>query len=68
MRTRKRIGNKLLLVSTIFAISIPTVTYAEETTTHTKFSIAPGLNEMKNTDELKTSFYPDLFMNSYNNP
>ncbi|MBY0599477.1 alpha/beta hydrolase [Bacillus bingmayongensis] len=68
MRTRKRIGNKLLLVSTIFAISIPTVIYAEETTTHTKFSIAPGLNEMKNTDELKTSFYPDLFMNSYNNP
>ncbi|MGZ9781102.1 alpha/beta hydrolase [Bacillus pseudomycoides] len=64
MRTRKRIGNKLLLVSAICAISIPSVSYAEEVISPKIFASSSSLYEGRNTDVLKTSFYP----NTYNNP
>ncbi|QWG70261.1 hypothetical protein EXW32_28195 (plasmid) [Bacillus mycoides] len=64
MGKKKRIGNKLLLVSAICTITIPSVSYAEEVTLPKNFAIASSLYEERNMDVLKTSVYP----NTYNNP
>ncbi|MDC2865155.1 alpha/beta hydrolase [Bacillus sp. BP-3] len=64
MSTKKRIGNKLLLVSAICAITIPSVSYAEEVISPKNFASSSSLYEGRNTDVLKTSLYP----NTYNNP
>lgn len=64
MSTKKRIGNKLLLVSAICAITIPSVSYAEEVILPKNSASSSILYEGRNTDLLKTSLYP----NTYNNP
>ncbi|HEK9098899.1 prolyl oligopeptidase family serine peptidase [Bacillus pfraonensis] len=66
MKTRKRITNKILLVSTICAISIPSVSYAAESIQPKNFAISPSLYERGNTDALKISFYPYTYNNPFN--
>ncbi|MEC0035211.1 prolyl oligopeptidase family serine peptidase [Bacillus cereus] len=64
MSTKKKIRNRLLLVSAICAITIPSVSYAEELNAPKKSKSSPSLFEGRDKDVLKTSVYP----NTYNNP
>ncbi|MGG4304110.1 alpha/beta fold hydrolase [Bacillus wiedmannii] len=64
MSTKKRMGSKLLLVSAICAITIPSVSYAEEVMSPKNFEDYSNLFEGRNKDVLKRSLYP----NTYNNP
>lgn len=64
MSTKKKIGKKLLLVSTICVITIPSVSYAEEGILSKNSVGSSGLFEGGNKDVLKSSLYP----NTYNNP
>ncbi|CUB10965.1 hypothetical protein BN2127_JRS1_02751 [Bacillus cereus] len=64
MSTKKKIGNKLLLVSVICAITIPSVSYAEELKSPKKSESFLSLFEGRNKDVLKISLYP----NTYNYP
>ncbi|PGB67447.1 hypothetical protein COM12_11480 [Bacillus wiedmannii] len=57
-------GSKLLLVSAICAITIPSVSYAEEVMSPKNFEDYSNLFEGRNKDVLKRSLYP----NTYNNP
>ncbi|WP_025151257.1 DUF3887 domain-containing protein [Bacillus sp. H1a] len=66
MSTKKRIGNKLLLVSAICAITIPSVSFAEEVISPKKFTSSSSLYEERNTDVLKTSLYHDTYNNPFN--
>jgi len=64
MSTKKKIGNKLLLVCAICAITIPSVSNAEELISPKNSESSSSLFEGRNKDVLKTSLYP----NTYNNP
>ncbi|MEF7659584.1 alpha/beta fold hydrolase [Bacillus thuringiensis] len=64
MSTKKKIRNKLLLVSAICTITIPSVSNAEELMSPENLESFPSLFEGRNKDVLKTSLYP----NTYNNP
>ncbi|MYW24195.1 DUF3887 domain-containing protein [Bacillus thuringiensis] len=64
MGKKRRISNKLLLISAIFTIAIPSVSYAEEVISPEKFTSSSSLYEGRNTEILKTNLYP----NTYNNP
>ncbi|MEI4804042.1 alpha/beta fold hydrolase [Bacillus sp. FJAT-51639] len=66
MKTKKRIGNKLLLVSAICAITIPSVSFAEEVISPKNFMSSSSLYEGRNTDILKTSLYQDTYNNLFN--
>ncbi|MED0903035.1 hydrolase, partial [Bacillus cereus] len=66
MSTKKRIGNKLLLVSAICAITIPSVSYAEELILPKNFESSSSLFEGQHKDVLKTSLYPDTYNNPFN--
>ncbi|MRD38729.1 alpha/beta fold hydrolase [Bacillus thuringiensis] len=66
MSTKKRIGNKLILISAICAISIPSVSYAEEVISPENFASSSNLYERQNTDILKSSLYPDTYNNPFN--
>lgn len=61
MKKRKQSGTKLLLASTIFACSIPTVTYGAEKDP----IIRSAVNSVENVDVIKVNSYPKLFTNSY---
>ncbi|HDX9490170.1 prolyl oligopeptidase family serine peptidase [Bacillus thuringiensis] len=64
MSTRKRIVSKLLLVSAICTITIPSVSYAEEVILSKNLEDYPNLFEGRNKDGLKRS----LYQNTFNNP
>lgn len=66
MSTKKRIGNKLILISAICAIAIPSVSYAEEIISPENFASSSNLYEGQNTDILKSSLYPDTYKNPFN--
>lgn len=66
MSTKKRIRNKLLLVSAICAIAIPSVSYAEEVILPKNFANSSSLYEGRNTDVLKASLYPGTYKNPFN--
>ncbi|MFI8709482.1 alpha/beta fold hydrolase [Bacillus sp. NPDC077411] len=66
MKTKKRIGNKLLLVSAICAITIPSVSFAEEVISPKNFMSSSCLYEGRNTDILKTNLYQDTYNNLFN--
>ncbi|MEB9880931.1 hydrolase, partial [Bacillus cereus] len=61
MSTRKRIVSKLLLVSAICAITIPSVSYAEEVILSKNLEDYPNLFEGRNKDVLKRSLYPNIY-------
>lgn len=63
---KKRIGNKLLLVSAICTITISSVSYAEEVISPKNFASSSSLYEGRNTEVLKTSLYPDTYNNLFN--
>ncbi len=58
--------NKFLLVSAICTISIPSVSYAEETISPKNVAISSRLYEEGNIDVLKSSFYPNTYTNPFN--
>ena len=62
----KRIGNKLLLVSAICALTFPSVSYAEEVISPKNFESSSSLFEGRNKDVLKTNLYPDTYNNPFN--
>ncbi len=66
MGKKRRISNKLLLVSAIFTIAIPSVTYAEEVISPENFTSSSSLYEGRNTEVLKTSLYPDTYNYPFN--
>ncbi|MGG0763445.1 DUF3887 domain-containing protein [Bacillus paramycoides] len=66
MSTKNRIGNKLLLVSAICAITIPSVSFAEEVISPKNFTSSSSLYEGRNTDVLKTSINYDTYNNPFN--
>lgn len=66
MSMKKRIGNKLLLVSAICAITIPSVSYAEELILPKNSESSSSLFEGQHKDVLKTSLYPDTYNNPFN--
>ncbi|MBE7099792.1 prolyl oligopeptidase family serine peptidase [Bacillus cereus] len=66
MSKKKRIGNKLLLVSAICMITIPSVSYAEEVISPKKFASSSSFYEGQNTDILKSSLYPGTYKNPFN--
>ncbi|MED1558732.1 DUF3887 domain-containing protein [Bacillus paramycoides] len=66
MSTKNRIGNKLLLVSAICAITIPSVSFAEEVISPENFTSSSSLYEGRNTDVLKTSINYDTYNNPFN--
>ncbi|EJQ86778.1 hypothetical protein IGW_05369 [Bacillus cereus ISP3191] len=66
MSTKKKIGNKLLLVSIICAITLPSVSYAEELISPKNLESYPSLFEERNKDVLKTSLYPNTYNNLFN--
>ncbi|KAF6690375.1 alpha/beta fold hydrolase [Bacillus sp. EKM501B] len=65
MSTRKRIVSKLLLVSAICAITIPSVSYAEEVILSKNLEDYSNLFEGRNKDVLKRSLYPNTFNNPF---
>ncbi|WP_141499483.1 alpha/beta hydrolase [Bacillus toyonensis] len=66
MSTKRRIGNRLLLVSAICTIAIPSVSYAEEVISPENFVNDSSLYEGRNTDVLKSSLYPCTYKNPFN--
>ncbi|OTY12883.1 hydrolase [Bacillus mycoides] len=68
MSTKKRIGSKLLLVSAICAITIPSVSYAEEVISPKNFEDYSNLFEGRNKDVLKTSLYPNTYNTPFSHP
>ncbi|MED1116050.1 DUF3887 domain-containing protein [Bacillus paramycoides] len=66
MSTKNRIGNKLLLVSAICAITIPSVSFAEEVISPKNFTSSSSLYEGRNTGVLKTSINYDTYNNPFN--
>jgi hypothetical protein len=68
MSTKKRIGSKLLLVSAICAITIPSVSYAEEVISPENFEDYSNLFEGRNKDVLKTSLYPNTYNSPFSHP
>ncbi|PHC22331.1 hypothetical protein COF03_07405 [Bacillus toyonensis] len=64
--TKRRIGNRLLLVSAICTIAIPSVSYAEEVISPENFVNDSSLYEGRNTDVLKSSLYPGTYKNPFN--
>lgn len=66
MSTKRRIGNRLLLVSAICTIAIPSVSYAEEVISPENFVNDSSLYEERNTDVLKSSLYPGTYKNPFN--
>lgn len=66
MSTKRRIGNRLLLVSAICTIAIPSVSYAEEVISPENFVNDSSLYEGRNTDVLKSSLYPGTYKNPFN--
>ncbi|MGE6592717.1 prolyl oligopeptidase family serine peptidase [Bacillus mycoides] len=65
MSTKKTIGNKLLLVGAICAITIPSVSYAEEVISPKNFASSSSLYEGRNMDVLKSSLYPGTYKNPF---
>ncbi|WP_142348217.1 alpha/beta hydrolase [Bacillus toyonensis] len=66
MSTKRTIGNRLLLVSAICTIAIPSVSYAEEVISPENFVNDSSLYEGRNTDVLKSSLYPCTYKNPFN--
>ncbi|MEC2921239.1 MULTISPECIES: alpha/beta hydrolase [Bacillus cereus group] len=66
MNTKKRIGNKFILISAICAIAIPSVSYAEEVISSENFASSSNLYEGQNTDILKSSLYLGTYKNPFN--
>ncbi|NKW92815.1 alpha/beta hydrolase [Bacillus toyonensis] len=66
MSTKRRIGNRLLLVSAICTIAIPSVSYAEEVISPENFVNDSSLYEGRNTDVLKSILYPGTYKNPFN--
>ena len=65
MSMKKKIRNQLLLVSAICAITIPSVSYAEEGILSGNSESYSSLFEGRNKDLLKTSLYPNTYKNSF---
>lgn len=53
MGKKRRISNKLLLISAIFTIAIPSVSYAEEVISPENFKSSSNLYKARNTEILK---------------
>ncbi|EEM41126.1 hypothetical protein bthur0004_29170 [Bacillus thuringiensis serovar sotto str. T04001] len=66
MGKKRRTSNKLLLVSAIFSITIPSVSYAEEVILPENFTSSSSLYEGRNTEVLKTGLYPDTYNYPFN--
>ena len=66
MSTKKKKGKKLLLVSAIFTITIPSVSYAEELILPENSQGSPSMFEERNKDVLKSSLYPNTYNDSFN--
>lgn len=66
MSTKKKIGKKLLLVSTICTITIPSVSYAEEVISSKNSVGSSSMFERENRDVLKSSLYPNTYNNLFN--
>ncbi|MDT3496373.1 prolyl oligopeptidase family serine peptidase [Bacillus toyonensis] len=66
MSTKRRIGNRLLLVSAICTIAIPSVSYAEEVILPGNFVNSSSFYEGRNTDILKSSLYSGTYKNPFN--
>ncbi|OOZ83533.1 hydrolase [Bacillus cereus] len=66
MSKKKKRGKKLLLVSTICAIMIPSVSYAEEVIPSENSVGSSSLFESGNKDVLKSSLYPNTYNNLFN--
>ncbi|MED0932639.1 alpha/beta fold hydrolase [Bacillus mobilis] len=65
MSTKKRIGSKLLLVSAICAITIPSVSYADAVISPKNSEDYSNLFEGRKKDVLKTSLYPNIYNNLF---
>lgn len=66
MSKKKSIGNKLLLVSAICTLTIPSVSYAEEVILPEKFAGSSSFYNVQNTDILKSRLYPGAYKNPFN--
>lgn len=66
MSTKKKIGKKLLFVSTICTITIPSVSYAEEVISSKNSVGSSSMFERENRDVLKSSLYTNTYNNLFN--